>query len=142
MKSQDKIRALNIVFTNWINPSLQIKRNALIKLQRFCRRGSGAHAHTNMICKKAHFGEMYGPPVLYRQRNSCLEDHCKSIPIRIYKKYKRMQYAIKKIYDSDDTGCLHFQCPPDEPGRQNEQGFAVLTNTPILEKHYTSMNCC
>ena len=142
MNSQDAIKALNIVFTHWINPSLEIKRNALIKLQRFCRRGSGAHAHHSMICKKAEFGQMFGPPVLYRQRNCCLEGQCKSIPIRIYKKYKRMQYTIKKIYDSDDTGCLHFHCPPDEPARQDEYGFAELSNVPILDKHYTSMNCC
>ena len=142
MNSQDAIKALNIVFTHWIKPSLEIRKKALIKLQRFCRRGSGGHAHHNMICNKADFGEMFGPPVLYRQRHNCMKGECKSIPIRIYKKYKRMQYTIKKLYDSDDTGCLHFHCPPDEPGRQNENGFAVLTNVPILEKHHTSMTCC
>ena len=98
MNCQDKIKALNIVFTNWINPSLQIKLNALKKIQRFCRRGSGAHAHHSMICNKAHFGEMYGPPVLYRQVCSCPEGECKSIPFRIYKRNKRMNYVFEKIY--------------------------------------------
>ena len=55
MKSKDKIRALNIVFTHWVKPSLNIKLNALKKLQRFCRRGSGAYAQISNICNNVLF---------------------------------------------------------------------------------------
>ena len=41
---------------------------------------------------------MFGPPVLYRQVCSCVKGQCESIPLRIYNKYQRMQYAIQKIY--------------------------------------------
>lgn len=92
------LKALNIVFTHWINSSQEIRLNALKKLQRFCRRGSGAHAHHSMICNKADFGQMFGPPVLYRQVCGCVVGQCESIPFRIYNKYQRMQYAIQKIY--------------------------------------------
>ena len=98
MNSQRKMQALNVVFMHWIKPCQTVKQNALIKLQRFCRRGSGAHAHHSMICKKAKFGQMFGPPVLYRQVCSCVDGNCNKIPIRIYKKNKRMKYAFEKIY--------------------------------------------
>ena len=97
MNSKAVIKALNIVFIHWINPSLGIKKNAVIKLQRFCRKGSGAHAYHSMICNKADFG-LIGPPVLYRQVCGCVEGQCERIPFRIYNKYQRMQYAIQKIY--------------------------------------------
>jgi len=101
MNSQDSIRALkaiNIVYTHWISQSQAIRRNALKKLQRFCRRGSGAHAHHSMICNKAYFDKLFGPPVLYRQVCNCPEGECKSIPLRIYNKNKRMEYAFEKLY--------------------------------------------
>ena len=101
MNSQAVIKALNIVFIHWINPSLGIKKNAVIKLQRVCRKGSGAHAHHSMICNKADFG-LIGPPVLYRQVCGCVEGQCERIPFRIYNKYQRMQYAIQKIYKNKD----------------------------------------
>ena len=55
-----------------------------------------------MICNKADFGQMFGPPVLYRQVCGCVVGQCERIPFRIYNKYQRMQYAIQKIYGSDD----------------------------------------
>ena len=97
-ESMITLKALNIVFKHWMKPSQQIRINALKKLQRFCRRGSGAHAHHSMVCNKAEFGEMFGPPVLYRQVCNCPEGECKSIPLRIYNRNKRMKYAIDKIY--------------------------------------------
>ena len=120
MNSQDKIKALNIVFTNWINPSLQVKLNALKKLQRFCRRGSGAHAHYNMICNEATFGQMCGPPVLYRQKHDCHPGECERIPIRIFNKYVRMRYAIDKLF----------------------KNIYEIDNEEILNKHYTCMQYC
>ena len=102
MNNQDKIKALNIVFINWVIPSQEIRLRALKKLQRFCRRGSGNHANPRMITQKAEFGSCIGPPVLYRQTCSCPEGECKSIPIRIFNKFKRSQYIIKHLTKNMD----------------------------------------
>ena len=58
------------------------------------------------MCKVCSFGSPIGPPVLYRQVCGWPKGYCEKIPIRIYNKYKRMQYAIKKIYEKD--GELNF----------------------------------
>ena len=146
MKSQDKIKALNIVFTYWINPSIKIKLNALKKIQRFCRRGSGAHAHHRMICNlKTYDLSPFPPPVLFRQRQSCMRGYCESIPIRIYNKFKRMRYAIDKIFDHDEENGYNFDCPtettqPTQPNRNIFEG--ELKNEKILIKHYTCNHTC
>lgn len=138
MNSQRKIQALNVVFTHWIKPCQTVKQNALIKLQRFCRRGSGAHAHHAMICKKAKFGKIYGPPVLYRQVCNCLVDKCRSIPIRIYKKNKRMQYALKKIY-----GLCENEIDDEIKFTDTDELLDfVETNKIKIDKIYTSMEHC
>ena len=124
MNSQAIIKTLNIVFTHWINPSLEIKLNALKKIQRFVRRGSGAYAHHGMMCKVGSFGSPIGPPVLYRQVCGCPEGHCEKIPIRIYNKYKRMQYAIKKIYEKD--GKLKFNSRSSSFERLNYKYFTSM----------------
>jgi hypothetical protein len=142
MNSQDKIKSLNIVFENFINPSLQIKLIALKKLQRFVRRGSGAHAHHNMVCKVYPFGSPIGPPVLYRQVCGCLEGHCEKIPIRIYKKYKRIQYAIKKLY-GDKDGKINFDsCVETTYNGLPIHSFEQFKNVQIINKYYTSMEHC
>lgn len=102
MNSQDKIKALNIVYMYWINSSNNIKFNALKIIQRFCRRGSGNHTNPRMITQKADFGNSIGPPVLYRQTCSCPEGKCNSIPIRNFNKFKRAQYCIKKLTKNMD----------------------------------------
>ena len=132
MKSQDKIKALNIIYMHWIKPSLNIKLNALKKIQRFCRRGSGAHTHHSMICKKADFGQMFAPPVLYRQVCNCPKGLCAKIPIRIYNKNKRMQYAIKKIYEKD--GELNFD--------YRSTSWSLERQKSLNYKYYTSIEHC
>ncbi len=141
MNSQDKMRALNIVFINWIIPSIKIKLHALKKLQRFCRRGSGAHAHHSMISKKADFGSMFGPPSLYRQVCSCPAGCCKKIPIRIYKKHKRMQYAFKKIFGLNNGS---YDDSEEEENPENVFEFCnkVTQNEKIMDKYYTSIDNC
>ena len=117
------LKALNIVFTHWINSSQEIRLNALKKLQRFCRRGSGAHAHHNMICNNISFSQLweFEPPVLYRQVCSCMDGECKRIPNRIYNKHKRMNYALQKIYKNFDI---------------------LLENKIIVNKYFTSKEHC
>ena len=143
MNGQDKIKALNIVFVNWIKPTLKIKLNALKKIQRFCRRGSGAHAHTNMICNNVLFSKvwLFEPPVLYRQVCSCPDGECKSIPIRIYNKHKRMRYAINKIFTHDKEKGYDFKCPTDNRDTMINN-IAPLSNQQILFKYYTSIDSC
>ena len=123
-------------------PIHKIRLNALKKLQRFCRRGSGAHAHHSMICKKADFGEMYGPPVLYRQVCSCPDGECKRIPIRIYNRNKRMRYAIDKIFDHSEEDGYNFDCPTERHIQRSNDIFRDLRNEKTLMKHYKSMDCC
>ena len=132
MNSQYKIRALNIVYVHWIIPSQKIKLNALKKLQRFCRRGSGAHAHISMVCNEVSFDKLWSfePPVLYRQVCNCMDGDCESIPIRIYNKHKRMHYAIKKIYGDKDKEIFHFTFPQDG-------NLDIINN-----KFYTSQEYC
>lgn len=145
-ESINAIKALNIVFSYWIKPRQKIRLRALKKLQRFCRRGSGAHAHHNMICNKADFGDMFGPPVLYRQRQNCIHGECKSIPIRIYSKYQRMRYAIDKIFEHNEENGYNFDCPTERHIQRSNDIFSTLTqdlrNEKTLTKHYVSMNSC
>ena len=134
MNSLDKIKAINIVYTYWIHQSQDIKKHALKKLQRFCRRGSGAYAHHNMNRIKVDFGSPIGPPVLYRQVCGCIEGHCEKIPIRIYKKYKRIQYVIKKLY-GDKDGEIKFDSPIENIDEQ-------FRNVQIINKYYTTKEHC
>ena len=141
-ESINAIKALNIVFSYWIKPTQKIKLCALKKIQRFCRRGSGAHAHHNMICNKADFGDTFGPPVLYRQRQSCMHGECKSIPIRIYNKYQRMRYAIDKIFEHNEEDGYNFDCPTERNTDRRHNILDDIRNKKTLIKHYISMECC
>ena len=141
-ESINAIKALNIVYSHWISPSQAIRLNALKKLQRFCRRGSGAHAHHSMICNKAEFGQMFGPPVLYRQVCSCPQGECKRIPFRIYNKYQRMRYAIDKIFEHNEEDGYNFDCPTERYTERPHNIFDDIRNKKTLIKHYVSMDCC
>lgn len=123
MNNKVSFKAINIVFKHWIIPSQSIRLIALKKIQRFCRRGSGAHAHHNMICNNISFSQLweFEPPVLYRQVCSCIDGECKRIPIRIYNKHKRMNYALQKIYKNIDI---------------------LLENKLIVNKYFTSKEHC
>jgi hypothetical protein len=130
MNNKVSFKAINIVFKHWIIPSQSIRLNALKKIQRFCRRGSGVHAHNNMICNNISFSQLweFEPPVLYRQICSCIGGECKSIPIRIYNKYQRMHYAIQKIYGGT-TGI--------------DASASWSKNTSLaMNKYFTSNNQC
>jgi hypothetical protein len=110
MKSKDKIRTLNIVYIHWTKQSLNIKLNALKKIQRFCRRGSGNHAHPSMIRQQVKFGySCNSPPVLYRQVQTCTAHHCTTIPIRVYNKHQRIEYALDKFTQGDSQDILFNQ---------------------------------
>ena len=139
MKSQDIMKALNIVFINWIIPSRKIKLHALKKLQRFCRRGSGAHAHFSMICKKVEFDNMFGPPSLYRQVCGCPYGFCDKIPIRIYNKHKRMKYAFRKIF-----GLSTGDSDSEEESEENIVDVCnmITQNEKIMNKYFTSIEHC
>jgi len=99
MNGSRKIKTLNIVFTHWVFPTCEIRLKALKKIQRFCRRGSGNHAHSYMTEQVRIFG-IFGPPLLYRQVANCII--CDKIPFRIFKKYNRAHWCVEKLCENKD----------------------------------------
>tara|TARA_B110000967_G_C18690398_1_gene462697 strand:- start:76 stop:603 length:528 start_codon:yes stop_codon:yes gene_type:complete len=108
MLDQRKIIVLNITFNAWIIPRSNKKLKALIKLQRFCRKGSGNHAFSYMQRQGRRFN-MFPPPVLYRQVANCIT--CHKLPIRIYNKMKRMHYCIDALRKNNASTMIDVMLP-------------------------------
>mgnify|MGYP001245349305 CR=1 FL=1 len=108
MNDVRKIIVLNITFDAWIIPSIKKRLKALIKLQRFCRKGSGNHAFSYMQRQIKYFNTS-APPVLYRQVASC--SVCNRLPIRIYNKAKRMHYCIDILRKDNMSTMIDISIP-------------------------------